>query len=81
MRKTANLVATAASVVTLLGTLTLAPFSTTVAASAVEQGKKVAFNKKTGNCLACHMIKGGKLAGNMGPPLIGMKRSSSASMP
>ena len=74
MRKTAKMVATAASVVALLGSLALAPVSTTVAASAVEQGKKLAFNKKKGNCLACHQIKGGKLAGNIGPPLIGMKR-------
>jgi len=74
MRKTAKLVATAASVVTLLGTLVLAPVTTTVAASAVEQGKKLTFNKKKGNCLACHKIAGGKLAGNIGPPLFGMKR-------
>ena len=25
-----------------------------------------------GNCLACHMIAGGELPGNIGPPLIGM---------
>ncbi len=73
MRKTAKLVATAASVVTLLGTLVLAPVSLTVA-GAVEDGKKLAFNKKKGNCLACHKITGGKLAGNIGPPLFGMKR-------
>ena len=30
----------------------------------------IAFNKKKGNCLACHDIKGGKLPGNIGPPLI-----------
>jgi len=72
MRKTAKLVATAAYVVTLFGSLTLAPVSTSVASSA--EGKKLSFNKRKGNCLACHQIKGGKLAGNMGPPLMGMKR-------
>ncbi|HID50050.1 MAG TPA: sulfur oxidation c-type cytochrome SoxX [Chromatiales bacterium] len=36
-------------------------------------GKKIAFDRKKGNCLACHMIEGGKLAGNIAPPLIGMK--------
>ena len=74
MRKTAKLVATAASVITLLGGLSLAPVDNAVAASKVEEGKKIAFNRKKGNCLACHAIKGGKLAGNIGPPLIGMKR-------
>lgn len=73
MRKTAKVVSTALSVVTLLGSLALTPVSTSVA-SAVEEGKKLAFNRKKGNCLACHQMKGGKLAGNMGPPLMGMKR-------
>jgi sulfur-oxidizing protein SoxX len=74
MRKTAKLVATAASVITLLGSLSLAPVDTAVAASKVKEGKKIAWNRKKGNCLACHAMKGGKLAGNIGPPLIGMKR-------
>ena len=43
------------------------------AASAVEEGKAIAFDRKKGNCLACHMITGGNLPGNMGPPLIAMK--------
>lgn len=73
MRKTAKLVATAASIVTLLGSLTLAPISVSYA-GAVEDGKKLAFNKKKGNCLACHAIKGGKLAGNIGPPLVGIAK-------
>lgn len=40
--------------------------------SAVEEGKKLAFDRKKGNCLACHMIQGGDLPGNIGPPLIAM---------
>ena len=36
-------------------------------------GKKIAFNRKKGNCLACHMIVGGDMPGNIAPPLIGMK--------
>ena len=39
----------------------------------IEEGKKLAFDRKKGNCLACHMIDNGKLAGNNGPPLIAMK--------
>jgi len=42
-------------------------------ADAVADGKKVAFDRKKGNCLACHAIAGGSLPGNIGPPLIAMK--------
>jgi len=38
-----------------------------------QKGKELAFGRSAGNCLACHQIKGGKLAGNMGPALIAMK--------
>ncbi len=42
-------------------------------ADAVSDGKKIALDRKKGNCLTCHMIAGGSLAGNIGPPLIAMK--------
>ena len=42
-------------------------------ANDVDAGKKVAFDRKKGNCLACHMIADGSLPGNIGPPLIAMK--------
>ena len=42
-------------------------------ASAASQGKQIAFDRTKGNCLACHAIEGGDLAGNVGPPLIAMK--------
>jgi sulfur-oxidizing protein SoxX len=41
--------------------------------SLVEQGKQLAFDRKKGNCLACHMIPGGESPGNIGPPLVAMK--------
>lgn len=47
---------------------------TPVAADALEEGKKLAFDRKKGNCLACHMIVGGNLPGTIGPPLIAMKQ-------
>ncbi|WP_297528021.1 sulfur oxidation c-type cytochrome SoxX [Thiohalobacter sp.] len=60
-----------------LGSLALAPASNAVAAEAgnsvIEQGKEIAFNRKKGNCLACHQIEGGSLPGNIGPPLVAMK--------
>ncbi|MGV6810297.1 MAG: sulfur oxidation c-type cytochrome SoxX [bacterium] len=43
------------------------------AADVLEEGKKIAFDRKKGNCLACHMIMGGDLPGTIGPPLIAMK--------
>ena len=43
------------------------------AQSVVELGKALAFDRKKGNCLACHMMAGGELAGNIGPVLIAMK--------
>lgn len=73
MRKTA-LIRTTVSVITLIGCLGLAP----VVASAddgadIKKGKELAFNRTKGNCLACHQIEGGTLAGNIGPPLIAMQ--------
>ncbi|WP_082922766.1 sulfur oxidation c-type cytochrome SoxX [Halothiobacillus diazotrophicus] len=38
-----------------------------------QEGKDLAFAKSKGNCLACHAIAGGNLAGNIGPALIAMK--------
>ena len=40
----------------------------------IEEGKKLTFDRKKGNCLACHMIDDGELAGNNGPPLLAMKQ-------
>jgi len=39
----------------------------------IEKGKALAFDRSKGNCLACHHIEGGELAGNYGPPLLMMK--------
>ena len=72
MRRIVAAVAIAA--VCALGALLLPVASLTAeeAKSAVEQGKEIAFDRKGGNCLACHMIAGGELPGNIGPPLVGM---------
>ena len=39
----------------------------------IERGKAIAFDRGRGNCLACHHIEGGELAGDYGPPLLLMK--------
>lgn len=40
---------------------------------AVDDGRKLAFDRGKGNCLACHLVDGGESPGNIGPPLIAMK--------
>ena len=77
MRKPAKLF-TASAVAVLLGSLALAPQITIAGAHAkkapsAKAGKKVAENRKKGNCFACHAYEGAKLAGNIGPPLVAMK--------
>jgi sulfur-oxidizing protein SoxX len=42
-------------------------------AAQAADGKAFAMEKSKGNCLACHAIADGKLPGNIGPPLVGMK--------
>ena len=41
--------------------------------SVIAQGKELAFDRKKGNCLACHAIDVGELNGELGPALIDMK--------
>ncbi len=74
MRKTARFISTAGALATLLGVIGAAP-QLAVAADAeiIEQGKQIAFDRKKGNCLACHQIEGGDLPGNIGPALVAMK--------
>jgi len=74
MRNTARLVATAASMAVLLGSTALVPQAANAAdAETVKQGKEIAFDRKAGNCLACHMIDDGVSPGDLGPPLVAMK--------
>ena len=73
MRLTAQLL-TSVSIAALVGCLGLTPTIASADEGAdIEKGKELAFNRKKGNCLACHQIEGGSLAGNIGPPLVSMK--------
>ena len=76
MRKPASVImSTAMAVVMTIGGLSLVPMSASAEdASLVDEGKKVSFNRKLGNCLACHKMKGGSLEGNIGPELVNMKQ-------
>ena len=37
-----------------------------------QKGKDLAFDRQKGNCLACHVLPGGDLPGNLGPSLVGV---------
>ena len=61
----------AAMLLTGLPVVSAADESVTV--DRIEQGRALAFERRKGNCLACHLIEGGELAGNYGPPLLMMQ--------
>jgi L-cysteine S-thiosulfotransferase len=44
------------------------------AQSAAAEGQKLAFDRGKGNCLTCHVIKGGDLPGTIGPELVELKK-------
>ena len=73
MRKPATLVAAASSVAMLLGAMAMTPNIAFADAALAAEGKKIAENRKKGNCFTCHDYKGAHLAGNVGPPLVAMK--------
>ncbi len=75
MRLTAHMIKTSVAVAALTSCLgMIAPFTASAASDAeIAKGKELAFDRKKGNCLACHQIEGGTLAGNIGPPLVAMK--------
>ena len=43
------------------------------AQSVADEGRKLAFDRGKGNCLTCHVIKGGDLPGTIGPELVDIK--------
>lgn len=77
MRRFSKIVSTTSIIAVAITGLGLA--STTVNAAGVsksdiEKGQALAFDRKKGNCLACHSIKGGQLPGNIAPPLVSMQQ-------
>jgi sulfur-oxidizing protein SoxX len=74
MRKSAGFATTAVTLAALFAGIGVVPTVATAADEAtITKGKEVAFDRKKGNCLACHMIDDGQSPGNSGPPLIAMK--------
>lgn len=72
MQKLLNKLSVTLSAITVVGVV---GFSAAAVANSsdLEAGKKLAFDIRKGNCLACHMIVGGDMAGNIAPPLVAMK--------
>jgi sulfur-oxidizing protein SoxX len=56
-----------------LAIVSISPSFVNAETSAIEEGKAIAFDRKLGNCLACHVIKDGESPGNIAPPLLMMK--------
>lgn len=52
----------------------LFPFAiSTAMADRLAEGKEISFDRKKGNCLACHVMDDGELPGYLGPPLMMMQ--------
>jgi len=66
MKKTISYI----SAIATLATLFMMPME---AGAKEMSGKDLAYDRKLGNCLACHMIVGGSQPGNVGPPLVAIK--------
>ena len=50
-----------------------ASVGTAQAQSAADEGRNLAFDRGKGNCLTCHVIKGGEYPGSLGPELVDIK--------
>jgi len=70
MRKSAKNATIALSLAALFTGASLLPMTASADAA---KGKEVAWDRKKGNCLACHMMPGGVSPGDIGPPLVAMK--------
>ena len=78
MRKTAKFLTTASALVMLIGAVALAPTTAmAVDEGLAAEGKKIAENRKKGNCFICHSYEGVHLPGNLGPALNGVSKRKS----
>lgn len=70
--RTFKMVTALSATTAILGMLALPALAAT-SDKVIAEGKQVAENRSKGNCLACHLIEGAELPGNIGPPLVAMK--------
>ncbi len=74
MRKSAKCATVTVTLATLFAGAGMLPAAVGAAdADTIKKGKEVAYDRKKGNCLACHMMDDGVSPGDIGPPLIAMK--------
>lgn len=71
--KRKKLIGLIGAVSVLAGQFAISPIASADGHEAAEKGKALAFDRKKGNCLACHSIAGGVSPGNIAPALIAMK--------
>ena len=57
----------------LLGLLAACADVAEISEERLSGGKKLAFDRNKGNCLACHAIADGESPGNIGPPLSALR--------
>ena len=73
MGKPAKITALAA-ITMLTASLSMAPqVASAASAESIKEGEQIAFDRKKGNCLACHQTGDGASPGDIGPPLVAMK--------
>ncbi len=68
---------TTIGIISFIAMISVSALSTDVSfadAELIAEGKNVAFDRKRGNCLSCHIIGDGQFPGTHGPPLIFMKQ-------
>lgn len=59
----------------IIGAMSIVPFGASALADGtnmtknVDAGRTLAFDRAKGNCLACHALPGGTMAGDVAPPL------------
>lgn len=68
-----KLIGMVGAITVLAGQFIISPMASAEEASIAEKGKELAFDRKKGNCLACHNIPGGAAPGNIAPALIAMQ--------
>ena len=77
MRTPAKFLTKASAVMMLLGAFAIAPTAMAVDADLAAKGKKIAEDRKKGNCFTCHAYKDAFMAGNIGPALDGIGKRKS----
>ncbi|MDH5665680.1 MAG: sulfur oxidation c-type cytochrome SoxX [Nitrosopumilus sp.] len=75
MKKTLTILSTFLTTIFLGLTFATSAANAAELSDAAKKGQDIVFDRKKGNCFACHAMAGSKLPpGNIGPPLIAMEQ-------